>query len=139
MAQGSSGKAERQFLLRSLTRVGPEKPVGYLPLYTLTEFAEADPDRLAADALARGLAAAQFGPAECCIKSGALYIYDRAALDRLLKSNVDTLTAAGMQSIQTCLSLRLPPFGSSPTILHTRSSQKHSASTPNRAEDASWS
>ena len=96
MAQGSSGKAERQFLLRSLTRVGPEKPVGYLPLYTLTEFAEADPDRFAADALARGLAVAQFGPAECCIKSGALYIYDRAALDRLLKSNVETLTAAGM-------------------------------------------
>jgi hypothetical protein len=61
MAQGSSGKAERQFLLRSLTGVGRERPVGYLPLYTLTEFAEAEPDRLAADALARRLAAAQFG------------------------------------------------------------------------------
>lgn len=84
MMQDLSGEAERQSLLSSLTQVRPKKPVGYLPLYTLRDIAKADPGRIAVDARARGLAAAQFGPAECCIKSGALYM-----------GSVGTLTAAG--------------------------------------------
>ena len=64
---------EAEQLLRSLSQVGPNKPIGYLPLYTLRDVARIPPERVAADAITRGLAAVQFGPDECCIKSGALY------------------------------------------------------------------
>ena len=75
--------SEAEWLLRSLSKVGPNKPVGYLPLYTLTDVAQLAPESIAADAIARGLAAVRFGPEECCIQSGALYIYDRVALSTL--------------------------------------------------------
>jgi hypothetical protein len=90
--------SEAEWLLRSLSKVGPNKPVGYLPLYTLTDVAQLAPESIAADAIARGLAAVQFGPEECCIQSGALYIYDRIALSTLLRSHADTLAAEGMPS-----------------------------------------
>ena len=90
--------SEPEWLLRSLSRVGPNKPVGYLPLYTLTDVAQLAPERVAADAIARGLAAVRFGPDECCIQSGALYIYDRAALATVLRGQTDTLAAEGIPS-----------------------------------------
>jgi hypothetical protein len=86
----------RAFLLRSLTRVGPEKPVGYLPLYTLREIAGVVPATVSAEAVSRGLVAAQFGPGESCIKSGALYLYDRQTLSALLQAHADILVAAGI-------------------------------------------
>jgi hypothetical protein len=89
-------RERRAFVLRSLTRVGPEKPVGYLPLNTLVNFAEVEPARVSAEAIARGIAAVQFGPDECCIQSGALYLYDPQALGRLLQAHADTLAATGM-------------------------------------------
>lgn len=91
-----SGEADR--LLLSLSRVGPNKPIGYLPLYTLRDVARVTPESVVADAIARGLAAAQFGPGECCIKSGALYVYDPAALSEILRARADTLAAQGMPS-----------------------------------------
>jgi hypothetical protein len=87
---------ERQTLLRSLTEVGPSKPVGYLPLHTIREFVQLSPEAVAAAATARGLSAAQFGPDTCCIKSGALYVYDRDALTKLLLARADAITAAGL-------------------------------------------
>jgi hypothetical protein len=83
-------------LLRSLTEVGPSKPVGYLPLYTIEEFVQLTPEAVAAAATARGLTTAQFGPAACCIKSGALYVYDREALASLLQERADAIFAAGL-------------------------------------------
>jgi len=85
---------DRQALLRSLTEVGPSKPVGYLPLHTIEEFVQMAPEAVAATAASRGLATAQFGPAACCIKSGALYVYDREALASLLQENVAAIAAA---------------------------------------------
>jgi hypothetical protein len=87
---------ERRFLLRSLTEVGPSKPVGYLPLYTIRDFVQLSPETVAAAATARGLTTAQFSPQECCIKSGALYVYHRAALASLLQARADAVTAAGL-------------------------------------------
>jgi hypothetical protein len=87
---------ERSALLRSLTEVDPSKPVGYLPLYTIEEFVRTTPEALAAAAAARGLATAQFTPADCCIKSGALYVYHREALANLLRANAEAACAAGL-------------------------------------------
>jgi hypothetical protein len=91
-----SGETDR--LLLSLSRVGPNKPIGYLPLYTLRDVARVDPESIAAAAIGRGLAAVQFGPEECCIKSGALYVYDPVALSEILGARADTLAAEGVPS-----------------------------------------
>ena len=83
-------------LLRSLTEVGSTKLVGYLPLYTIRDFVKLPPETIAADATARGLVAAQFGPDTCCIKSGALYVYDREALAKFLQAQADAVSDAGL-------------------------------------------
>ena len=69
-----------------------------MPLYTIAEFVQLPPEAVAAAATARGLATAQFGPAVCCIKSGALYVYDRAALADLLQESANAIAAAGLPS-----------------------------------------
>jgi hypothetical protein len=70
--------------------------VGYLPLYTLKELLLRDPGDIASEAIALGLAAAQFGPDRCCIKSGALYVYHPRALAELLQARADVLAANGL-------------------------------------------
>jgi hypothetical protein len=66
--------------------------------YTLRDIARLNPKLAAADAVARGLATAQFDPDECCIKSGALYVYDRLALSAILRGWASTLEAEGIPS-----------------------------------------
>jgi hypothetical protein len=83
-------------LLRSLTGVGAAKPVGYLPLHAINDFAQISADVIVSDAEARGLVATQFGPDVCCIKSGALYVYDREALADLLRAQADAVSVAGL-------------------------------------------
>ncbi|MBZ9789974.1 hypothetical protein K9B32_07500 [Rhizobium sp. 3T7] len=87
---------KRDMLLRSLTDVGATKPIGYLPLYTIKEFLRSDPETIAADAVMRGLTTAQFAQNACCIKSGALYAYHRAALGDLLRENAAAVRVAGL-------------------------------------------
>jgi hypothetical protein len=76
--------------------VGPRKPIGYLPLYTLKHLLLRDPQDVAREANALGLSATQFGPDKCCIKSGALYVYHREALAELLQARGDVLAANGL-------------------------------------------
>ncbi len=78
-------------ILRSLERVGPEKPIGYLPLYTITDFLGLDSDELVGRFAKRGLTTVRFDAEHCVIKSGAVYIYDRDALAALLMSVSDVL------------------------------------------------
>jgi hypothetical protein len=60
---GLMGRAETEnAILRSLTRVGPAKPVTYLPLHTIRIILQMDPQALAQDAELNGLGAALFGP-----------------------------------------------------------------------------
>jgi hypothetical protein len=88
---------ERNSLLRSLTEVGPAKPIGYLPLQAIEKFLRLPPEALAAAAIAQGLSTAQFAPPPVsCIKSGALYVYHREALANLLQANADALSAAAL-------------------------------------------
>jgi len=69
-----------------LTQVWPAKPIGYLPLYTIHDVLQMDPHALAQDAEANGLSAILVAPDQCCIKSGALYIFDRQSLEKMLQS-----------------------------------------------------
>jgi hypothetical protein len=87
--------AEQRAMLRCLQEVGPSKPVGYLPLSTIRA-AKSASETVAASALTRGLAAIQFPPEACCIESGALYVYDRAALAALLQERAAAAAAAGL-------------------------------------------
>ena len=82
-------------MLCDLTRVGPTKALGYLPLQTISRFLGLDVEAVIADAQSRGLAVLMLGPEECCIKSGALYVYDPIALDVVLRTSVLTLVLAG--------------------------------------------
>jgi hypothetical protein len=82
---------ERDQILTSLTSVGANKPVGYLPLYTVRVVLEACEDLLIAEARSRGLDAVSLGPEKCCIKSGAVYVFDRHALRELLSASAHTL------------------------------------------------
>jgi hypothetical protein len=85
--------AEGQAILSSLTWIGPAKPIGYLPLYTIRDVLQMDPHALAHEAEVNGRSAALFGPDQCCIKSGGLYIFDRQSLETLLQSSSSILSA----------------------------------------------
>ncbi|HEY5796539.1 MAG TPA: hypothetical protein VIU82_16130 [Bosea sp. (in: a-proteobacteria)] len=79
--------------MSSLDRVGHDKIVGYLPLRTITKVLGLSVEGLMTEAAAKALMAKKFGPRECCIKSGALYIYDKPRLDRLLEASRSILSA----------------------------------------------
>ena len=83
---------ERTAILSSLSQVGPAKPLGYLPLHTICDILHMDARALAAEAEANGLSALLIGPEQCCIKSGALYIFDKQSLGTLLRSSSSTLS-----------------------------------------------
>jgi hypothetical protein len=85
----------RNAILSQLTQVGPAKPVGYLPLYTITDLLQMNPHVLADEASASGRSVALFGPDQCCIKSGALYVFDRQSLQTLMQSSTSLLLANG--------------------------------------------
>jgi hypothetical protein len=85
--------AKRSVALGNLTRVGPAKPIGYLPLYTIRHILLMDPHVLARNGVSRGLSAAVYQADECCIKSGALYLYHRSSLEQLLQSVRSVLVA----------------------------------------------
>ena len=87
---------DESMLLRSLTQVGPAKPVGYLPLDTIRNFAKLSVEAIVSAARTRGLVAVQFGADASCIKSGALYVYDHEALSGLLQAQASALAAAGL-------------------------------------------
>ena len=91
-------EAERERILRSILAVSSDKPIGYLPLSTITSILGLDPAELAAQARLRSLPAVVLQP-DRCINSGALYIYDHAAL-RLLLSRAERQVLSSGLSIQ---------------------------------------
>lgn len=78
-------------VLESLTLVGPAKAVGYLPLQTVTQVLGLKVEDITAQAVNRGLRAIAIGPHHCCIKSGALYVFDEVALKAVLRVGAATL------------------------------------------------
>jgi hypothetical protein len=89
-------KADRRWLLCELTLVGPRKPLGYLPLYTLKHLLLCDPQHVASEAHGLGLTAIELGSDRCCINSGALYVYHREALAELVQARGGVLAANGL-------------------------------------------
>jgi hypothetical protein len=85
---------EGNSILRGVAQIGPAKPVGYLPLHTIRDILRIEPRVLAQDGAAKGLSAVLFGPTQCCIKSGALYLFDRQSLELLLQSSRPILSAS---------------------------------------------
>lgn len=79
------------YILESLTLVGPAKAVGYLPLQTVTQVLGLSVEDVIAQSTARGLRAISIGPQHCCIKSGALYVFDAGALEAILRVGSATL------------------------------------------------
>lgn len=81
-------------LLDDLDRVGPDKPIGYLPLSTINRCLQ-NPELLMDAARARGLWAGIFSSSEVSVSSGALCVADLQALSALLQHHQDVLSAAG--------------------------------------------
>jgi hypothetical protein len=84
---------EQERVLRSLNRVGPDKAIAYLPLYTIRDILHLAPEALIAEAISRNLAAVAIGPDRSCIQSGALYVYHREALAQRLRKSAAMLTS----------------------------------------------
>ncbi|POR54379.1 hypothetical protein [Bosea psychrotolerans] len=86
---------ERADILESLALVGPAKPVGYLPLPTVMKAL-----RLTIPAVEQEYANGSrqvrvLGPEDCCIKGGAVYVFDQPALASLLSASSRLLTDLG--------------------------------------------
>ncbi len=82
-------------ILRDIKEVGSNKPLGYLPLDTITDLCKEDPEKLAQEAEAKGLRTLIVMDREICeIYSGALYVWDEDALKQLLLKNEDVLKLA---------------------------------------------
>jgi hypothetical protein len=77
-------KSKMTAILSSLTQVGPAKSIGYLPLDTIRNILQMDARALADEAEANGQSVMLLGPERCCIKSGALYVFDKQSLETLL-------------------------------------------------------
>jgi hypothetical protein len=81
----------RQLIFGSLASVGHAKPVGYLPLSTLEKHLAMDVTAVADSFAKHGLKTKVFLANECCINSGALYVYDPCPLQSVLNAASNVL------------------------------------------------
>ncbi len=82
-------------LLSDLRLVGPEKPLGYLPVSTLIDLCKVNPDEIIEELKKKGLKTITLNQEDSRIGSmGALYVYDEDALTSLLKNNEAVLKKA---------------------------------------------
>src|ERR1700712_922622 len=89
-----SDKDAKRMLDRHI-RVGPEKPISYLPINAINNVLGMEISTytsLAKDFDAKILI---FSPDDCCIKSGAVYAYDDDALRKILEDNKKVLIENG--------------------------------------------
>jgi hypothetical protein len=87
---------DRRRAFNSLALVGPIKAIGYLPINTVITILRLSVDSVIQDAVSRGLAAVAIGPDHSCIHSGAIYVYHRETLARLLQKSADVLTSCNL-------------------------------------------
>ena len=86
-----ASEQDRQRIFGNLAAVGNAKPLGYLPLATLEKHLAMDVTEVAGSFEKRGLKIRVFLANECCINSGALYVYDPSALQSVLNADFDVL------------------------------------------------
>ena len=77
---------KKKEILDNLLKVGPNKPVGYLPLSTL-ENMKINVQELQHELEDRGITTIILNPDESNVGSGALYAYDKESLRQLLQKN----------------------------------------------------
>nr|WP_294547368.1 hypothetical protein [uncultured Rhodopila sp.] len=74
-------------ILENHLRVGPEKPVSYLPINTINRVIGIEVTKYESLISKSGSKSLVFGPEVCCIKSGAVYAYHESSLRNILESN----------------------------------------------------
>jgi hypothetical protein len=77
--------------LDDIYHVGPRKPLGYLPIDTLTRLCGQDLLATFARCQAQGNQSRWFSERECQVGSGALYVWHPPSLNLLLKEELATL------------------------------------------------
>lgn len=92
--RGNNIELDRQRVLDSIKKVGPDKPVGYLPVDSITNYCGVDPEDLITSSEEKGLKIKIF-EGETWPGGKALYVYDKTALQCLLDENKDTLIFEG--------------------------------------------
>lgn len=95
ISEESFPSKEIERMLNDLRLVGPNKPVGYLPLSTITGICKTDVAKLTQDLEQKGLKTIIFNQQESNVGGGALYAYDENALHKLLDTNKNLLTNSG--------------------------------------------
>lgn len=88
-------EAEIERTLGSIRNVGAVKPVGYLPIETITGYCKSDLQALISESETRGLETKIFTGPEWPGHQGSLYVYDRNALQALLNEGREILAQAG--------------------------------------------
>jgi hypothetical protein len=78
-----------------LDNVGATKAVGYLPLYTIERVLGQNPAELVQHYRQKGLCVRVFDQNECCIKSGALFVWDYDQASRCIKEFGKSVTEKG--------------------------------------------
>jgi len=86
----SYSQSEKDCLLADLKRVGPKKPLGYLPLSVFYEITSNVKDFLSRLTI-KGLGIIELDENESNILSGAIFVYDRSSLEKLLNKHNQTL------------------------------------------------
>jgi len=82
-------------ILATHVRVGPFKPVSYLPIDTINKVLNMQADEYARRVEKAGGECVVFSEAETCIKSGAIYAYSEAALASVLENHRGLLVESG--------------------------------------------
>jgi hypothetical protein len=100
--------------MNDLLLVGLKKPIGYLPLDTLSDM-NVDLQQLRNNLVAKGLIVLELGEHECDIGSGAFICYDEVALKSLISDHSQILIKEmwptdPYEFILTCFTKWAEPF-----------------------------
>lgn len=86
---------DKEEALNNIRNIGPKKPVGYLPLETITDYCGQDLDQFVAECRARGHETRIFRGSQWPGLTGSLYVYDRDSLQTLLDDSRAILEQEG--------------------------------------------
>lgn len=86
---------EQTKILDHLIKVGADKPVGYLPIETISQTCDTDPMELKEKLEQKGLKTLLLNQEESNVHRGALFVYDENALNHLLNAHREILIKEG--------------------------------------------
>jgi len=92
--------------LSHLRQVGPNKPMGYLPLSTIRDRGT-DPEVVLAELQGRNVSATVLPEAACHVRGGALFAYSPRALQLLLDANQEILKQAAWPTVADAFAERV--------------------------------